>query len=98
MYYPTNILIVSYLNIFLCQALSSFEKIGAIPVYLKDKNGADGKRASLSYQRFNNLVFSMYSIGICCVYVVRTMILFIYLLTIFRKLLRFIFYADNILH
>lgn len=50
------------------QALNSFEKIGAIPVYLKDKNGADGKRARLSYQRFNNVVFSIYSVGIFCVY------------------------------
>jgi len=45
-----------------------FEKIGAIPMYVKDKYGADGKRARFSYQIFNNIVFSVYSVLIFLVY------------------------------
>ena len=40
------------------------EKVKAIPVYLKKKDGTDGHRARLSYQRFNNVVFFLYCVMI----------------------------------
>ena len=44
-------------------------KVKAIPIYLKNKDGTDGTRARMSYQRFNNFVFAAYCIIIYGTYV-----------------------------
>ena len=37
--------------------LHELEKVKALPIYMKNKDGTDGLRARLSYQRFNNIIF-----------------------------------------
>ena len=53
--------------------LHELEKVKALPIYLKNKDGTDGLRARLTYQRFNNIVFTFYSLliyGTYCVVLV----------------------------
>jgi hypothetical protein len=44
------------------ETLHQLETVKAIPIYLKNGDGTDGKRARLSYQKFNNVVFGLYCI------------------------------------
>ena len=48
--------------------LHELEKVKAVPIYCKNKDGTDGLRARLSYQRFNNIVFSVYALVIYLTY------------------------------
>lgn len=50
------------------ETIAEMERVQAIPTYLKNKDGTDGRRARVSYQQFTTLVFLSYCTCIFAVY------------------------------
>jgi hypothetical protein len=68
------------------------ERVNALPIYLKNKDGTDGRRARFSYQQYTTFVFLTYCFSIFAVFLVSfdgsvlTIVLFILRYLIFSPL------------